>query len=129
MCLQLAKILSAQQLDNLGDEIKELFKRSLANLIKNEGPWGVNAGVCHRFMGNYYWVSARKFTTFDKDEMEKQLLISKVHLSECLRINSRIYGPSHQLTTAAKEKISKISDCINSTFLRSDRDRQIRSRT
>jgi hypothetical protein len=59
-------------------------------------------------MGKYYSLHAVQFCIVDKSEMKKQLLLSKLHLNEGIRIYSQIYGPSHQQTTAAKSQLSTV---------------------
>jgi hypothetical protein len=49
----------------LKDETKELFERSLAILIRREGPDGSNTAISNIIFGRYYYELVRKEPTVD----------------------------------------------------------------
>jgi hypothetical protein len=100
----LAKVLMLQ--GKLGNEAKELLLRSLANSIRNEGPEGANAATANSNLGCYYKILATKQPTADLKRNNLQQ--AKSHVVEAIRIFTKVYGPAHPDTTAARDNLASI---------------------
>lgn len=88
----LASILVAQ--GNFGDETRGLHERSLASFIKNEGLESLNAAhMNHRIAAFYIQFTQRQLEISAKMH---SLLLIKSHLTEALRVYSKIHGSTHQ---------------------------------
>jgi hypothetical protein len=86
-CDLLARILMTQLLkknnksfDRLRDESKELFERSIAIFMRNEGPDGVNTAIGNLNIGGYHEVLATLQPT--RDTKRPMLLQAKSHCME-----------------------------------------------
>jgi tetratricopeptide (TPR) repeat protein len=107
----LAQILMSQ--DNMGDETMELFERSLANDIKNEGPDGSNTAVSNFNLGEFYYQLADRQ---QNDEREIVYLhLSKAKFEEAVRIYTKIFGPNNPQTIKASSKYLRLEQCILSS--------------
>jgi tetratricopeptide (TPR) repeat protein len=104
-CDLLARILHSQ--GKFEDETKELFERSLAIFIRNEGPDGANTAISNINTGIYYYDLARRQLTVDIKR--KHFLISKSHVEEGFRIRTKIHGPTHPRTVQAASLLSTLT--------------------
>jgi hypothetical protein len=104
--LLLAKILLKQ--GEFGDETKELFERSLAIYVRNEGPDGVNTSCANIEIGRFHYEFAMvQSTTSSK---RAQLQLAKSYSEEAIRIESKIHNPSHPNSIGAASLWSYISN-------------------
>jgi hypothetical protein len=105
--LLLTRILQKQ--GKVGDETKELYERSLAISIRNEGPYGVITATGNipisRF--HYYRLAMTPCTISTK---RTQLLLAKSYLEEGIRIATKIHDPTHPNRVSAA---SLFSDILN----------------
>jgi tetratricopeptide (TPR) repeat protein len=101
----LADILRKQ--GNLGDEVKELFERSLAIDVKHEGPDGVNTSISNANLGQFHDEQAQ--TLIPAVERKEHLQLSKFYYTEALRIDTKIFGLAHRDTINTESKLSRIS--------------------
>jgi tetratricopeptide (TPR) repeat protein len=93
-CHLLANILQSQ--GKFEDETQGLFERSLAICIRREGLDGVNTAVMSVNIGLYYSQLAKIQPKVDTKR--KYFLISKSHIEEGFRIETKIFGPTHPNT-------------------------------
>jgi hypothetical protein len=70
--------------DNLKNETKELFERSLAIDVKHEGPDGVNTSISNKNLGLFYCQLAD--TDLNTDKRKEHLRLSVSHFTEAFRI-------------------------------------------
>jgi tetratricopeptide (TPR) repeat protein len=103
-CLLLAKILWRQ--GKLGDETKELFERSLAICVRDEGPDGVNTALANSHTGQFHYQVA--MTSSIVHTKRTQLLLAKSYLDEAVRIESKIHDPKHPKRVMAASLLSII---------------------
>jgi tetratricopeptide (TPR) repeat protein len=103
-CDLLARILKSQ--GKFEDETKRLFERSLAIFIRMEGPDGANTAVVNINIGSYYHDLARRQPTVDTKR--KYFLISKSHIQEGFRIQTKILGPTHPRTVQVANFLSSL---------------------
>jgi tetratricopeptide (TPR) repeat protein len=108
-CNMLGKILESQ--GKFEDETKGLFERSLAICIRNEGPDGVNTAMMSVNIGLYYYQLAERQPTLDA--MKNVLLMSKSHIEEGFRIQTKIHGPTHPDTVKAAFLLSNIRTMLS----------------
>jgi tetratricopeptide (TPR) repeat protein len=101
----LAEILRKQ--GNLGNEVKEMFERSLAIDVKQQGPDGVNTSIGNKNLGVFHDQLAE--TDLSTDERKEHLRLSVSYYTEALRINANIFGPDHHDTINAASDLSEIS--------------------
>jgi tetratricopeptide (TPR) repeat protein len=101
-CNLLARILRSQ--GKFEDETQGLFERSLAIYIRMEGPDGANTAVVNINIGRYYYELAQRQPTVDTKR--KYFLVSKSHIEEGFRIQTKIYGPTHPITVEAASILS-----------------------
>jgi hypothetical protein len=90
-CGLLANIFMSE--GNVGEETKKLFVRYLINLIKSEGPDGINTAVGNADMGRYYKQFAEIQSTVALKK--KQLLLAQSYLEKAIQTRTRIYGSVH----------------------------------
>jgi hypothetical protein len=102
----LAGILGAQ--GKFGDEMKGLYERSLAISLRHEGSDGVNVAFTNFNMGKFYGQLANIQPTVDAKRT--QLLLAKSHFVEALRIQSKVYGPTHPSTVKTASHLNIISE-------------------
>ena len=103
-CDLLAKILCSQL--KFGNETRGLYERCLAISLKHTGPDGYNFGVANNSIGMFYQKLAGIQLTIDLKRT--QLLLAKFHLEECLRIYSKLYGPTHSINLNAESVLASI---------------------
>jgi hypothetical protein len=103
-CLLLARIL--QQKGKLGDETKELFERSLAICVRNEGPDGVNTAVVNIDIGQFHDKLA--MTSLTGHTKRPQLILAKSSFEEAVRIGIKIHGPHHPYRIAVSSLLSDV---------------------
>jgi hypothetical protein len=89
-CLLLARIL---QEEGKGDETKELFERSLAMTVRNQGPDGANTAIGNSETVQFHYKIAMTSSTGHKKRT--QLLLAKYYLEEAIRIETKIHNPTH----------------------------------
>jgi tetratricopeptide (TPR) repeat protein len=85
--LLLAHILRVQ--NNLGDETKELFERTLNIFVIDEGPDSINAAIGNLCIGQFYHELAE--VEISVDLKRRQLLKSQSYFEEAFRIQSKVY--------------------------------------
>jgi hypothetical protein len=110
-CLLLADILSEQ--GKLGDETKELYERSLAIFIRNEGPVGLNHAVANQNMGRYYHTLAGVQLTTALQR--KELLLAKYCAEESIRIFTELFSPTHPVVLKGESFLSNVLHNIRRT--------------
>jgi tetratricopeptide (TPR) repeat protein len=93
-CNLLADVLRLK--NSLGDETRKLYERSLAIVIRNEGPDRPNSASGYRNIGLFYEQLAKFQTT--ADAKRTQLLLAKSHYEKASIIYMKIFGPSHPET-------------------------------
>jgi tetratricopeptide (TPR) repeat protein len=101
----LAKILHFQ--GNLCNETKELFERSLAIDIKNEGPEGINTAAANGRLGMFYHQLAQSLQ--NAETRIDHLRQSRSKYKEAVRIYTKIFGPDDPRTINASSNLSMIS--------------------
>jgi tetratricopeptide (TPR) repeat protein len=101
-CDLLSIILITQ--NKLGAETRETLERSLAIYLRYEGPDGLNTAVGNFNLGEYYCRLASKMQT-----QIDLLLLGNSYLKECLRIYSKIHGPTHPETVSVRSQLAIIS--------------------
>jgi hypothetical protein len=95
LCYNLiARILQAQ--NKLGDETRDLFKRSLTIAIRNEGPDTDNDMTGKVFVGKFHHQLA--YTKPTLELRRKELFEAKLYFQDIRRISSKIFGPTHLKT-------------------------------
>jgi hypothetical protein len=108
--IQVARVLILQK--KFGNETKELFERSLAIFMSNEGPNGANTAMGMRHMALYYVEFAEIQTT--TDTKRTHFLLAKSYLEEIIHV-WRSYGPTHPMTIKTKSLLelvlAEIDDC------------------
>mmetsp|Transcript_26520 Transcript_26520/g.25381 ORF Transcript_26520/g.25381 Transcript_26520/m.25381 type:complete len:470 (+) Transcript_26520:206-1615(+) len=105
----LADIMTKQ--GKLGDEVMELYKRSLAIKIKHEGLDGSNTSIGNANLGIYYHQRGAKDSSPGK--RKEHFSLAKSCFIEALRINTKIFGPTHLETIEAASTLSQISRLIS----------------
>jgi tetratricopeptide (TPR) repeat protein len=103
-CFLLAKVFLTQK--RLGDETKELFERSLANFISNEGPDGMNTAAVTTEIGHFYYKLA--MTQSIISTKRTQLLLAKSYFEKGTRIETKIHSPTHQNRVLAASLLSQV---------------------
>jgi hypothetical protein len=103
-CLLLAKVLKSQQI--FGDETKELFLRSLANITRNDGPDGVNTAIATIDIGLFHYQLAMMQSL--SSTKRTQLLLAKSSFEEATRIGTKIYSPTHPNRVGVASLLSKV---------------------
>jgi hypothetical protein len=103
-CILLARILRLQQ--KLGDETKDQLERSLAVFMRNEGIDGANTACSNNNIGEFYYQLATVQTTLDGKRT--QLLLAKQYFDEGIRIQTKLFDPTHPNTLAAKIFLSRV---------------------
>jgi hypothetical protein len=96
---------------NLGDEVKELFERSLAIYVKDEGPDGINTSIGNTNLGLFHHELAG--TCSFADERKEHLRLSRSYYTGALRISRKIFGPDHHNTIEAASHLSRISRALS----------------
>jgi hypothetical protein len=104
-CMLVARILDSQ--GKLDKETKELFERSLAILVRNEGPNGANVAVINTDIGQFYHKLANK-ELLDSDKKKTQLLLAKSYFVEAVRILSQIFSSTHPNTVTATYLLNRV---------------------
>jgi uncharacterized protein YwbE len=108
----LANILISQK--KLGDEVKELCERSLAIILKNEGPHGINVAIMNQQIGRYnYTVMKTYLADLPDEKIIEYLKISKSYYQESVRIFKKIFGPSHPNTIGAVSELSMVTRVLS----------------
>jgi hypothetical protein len=103
-CSLLAKVLTKQ--GRYGDETKELFERSLANFVRNEGPDSVNTAIATRDIGQFHYnLAIMESTVLSK---RTQLPLAKSYSEEATRIETKIHSPTHPNRIEAASLLSKV---------------------
>ena len=88
---------------NLGEETKQLFKRTLSIYLKCEGCDGVLVMGANGILGSFHFQRSEKNTSAVGKEVD---LRSALHYyEEALRISSAVNGRDHPTTEEFKEKI------------------------
>jgi len=105
----LATILRKQ--GNLGNEVKELYERSLSIKVKHGGPDGVNTAISNKSLGIFHRQLAG--TDLSTDERKEHLRLSVSYYTEAFRINAKIFGPDHHDTIEAASDLSMISRTLS----------------
>jgi hypothetical protein len=103
-CMLLAKILLKQ--GKLGDETKELFERSLAIYVEEEGPDGGNTAAANMGIGQFYYKIA--MTSSTAHTKRTQLLLAKSYYDEGVRIEIKIHDPKHPNRVGAATLLSRV---------------------
>eukprot|EP00596_Hydrurales_sp_CCMP1899_P004393 CAMPEP_0119039972 /NCGR_PEP_ID=MMETSP1177-20130426/9750_1 /TAXON_ID=2985 /ORGANISM="Ochromonas sp, Strain CCMP1899" /LENGTH=246 /DNA_ID=CAMNT_0007004543 /DNA_START=719 /DNA_END=1459 /DNA_ORIENTATION=+ len=93
-CDLLARIMREQ--NDLGDETRKLFERSLAIFNKDEGEDGLGVAAVNNNLGKFYHMLAGTQPTIDSKRTQLQL--SKSYYEQALRIYWKICGPEHSYT-------------------------------
>jgi hypothetical protein len=106
ICGLLAAILGSQ--GKLGDETKRLYECSLALSLRHEGPNGLNVAITNFNMGKFHRQLASMQSTVDAKQT--QLLLAKSHFVEALRIQSKVYGPTHPNTVQTASELNIVSE-------------------
>jgi tetratricopeptide (TPR) repeat protein len=96
---------------NLGDEVKELYERSLAIDVKHVGPDGVNTSISNKNSGHFHHQLAKTLST--AVERKEHLQLSKFYYTEALRIDTKVFGPAHRDTIDSASNLSDISDLLS----------------
>jgi hypothetical protein len=105
----LARILRMQ--NKFGDETNCSYERSLAILIRNHGSDGLDTAVGHLNISKFYYQLALEQPT--RQSKQTQLLLTKAHFEEALRIQSKIHGPTHPSTLETLTKLTAVSSDRN----------------
>jgi tetratricopeptide (TPR) repeat protein len=105
----LATILRAQ--GKLGDETRGLYERSLAFFIRYEGPDGLRTAVVNDNLAKFYCQLVDIQPTVDLKRT--QLLLAKSHIETALRINLKLYGPTHPHTVNASSRLADVSSRLS----------------
>jgi hypothetical protein len=108
-CDLLARILQKQ--GKLGDETLELYKRALAVPLRNQGPDGTSTSVGNQNLAGFYHILARLQLTIKLKR--KYLYLSKSHFEEAVRINLKLYGPTHQNTIDVTNSLENVICNLN----------------
>jgi tetratricopeptide (TPR) repeat protein len=103
-CDLLARILQSE--GKFEDETKRLFERSLAICIRREGPDGGNTAMVSVNIGLYYYQLGERQPTVDAKR--KYFLVSKSHIQEGFRIQTKLLGPTHPITVHAASFLSSL---------------------
>jgi hypothetical protein len=103
-CTLLAKILMYQ--GKLGDETKELFERSLANFVVNEGLDGLSTALGNIDIGRFHYQHATRQSVISIKRT--QLLLAKSYTEEAVRIVTKIHNPTHPNYDSAASVLSDI---------------------
>jgi hypothetical protein len=88
-CLLLARILCEQ--NNMGDETKKLYERSLALCIRYEGPNAVNTAIQLISIGRFHHKHGGMQST--TQARRKEFLLAKPYLERVILIDSMNHGP------------------------------------
>jgi tetratricopeptide (TPR) repeat protein len=104
-CDLLARILQSQ--GKFEDETKRLCERSLAIYIRIEGPDGLNTSMISMNVGLCYYQLAEGQPTVDTKR--KYFLISKSHIEEGFRIQTKVLGPTHPKTIKSASILSTVT--------------------
>jgi tetratricopeptide (TPR) repeat protein len=105
-CILLATILQKQ--DELGDQTKKLFERSIAIFIRDVGLDGANTAGAYVTIGQFYIKVARIQSTVDLKR--KQLLLAKSYVERGLQIYFQRYGSAHPNTINSVTQLAMISN-------------------
>jgi tetratricopeptide (TPR) repeat protein len=105
-CDLLARMLQIQ--GKFEDETKKLFERSLAIFNRREGPHGSNTAISNINSGSYYYELARRQPTINTKR--KYFLVSKPHIEEGFRIQTKLFGPTHPNTVHTASLLSSLMD-------------------
>jgi hypothetical protein len=100
----LSRILLKQ--GKLGDETKELFERSLAISVVNEGPDGLNTAGGNIAISQFHYKLAMIQSTISIKRT--QLLLAKSYAEEAVRIVTKILNPTHPSRVGATSLLSDI---------------------
>jgi tetratricopeptide (TPR) repeat protein len=103
-CFLLARLLSKQK--KFGDDTKELFERSLAIFIRNEGPDGINTAGANIATGYFHYNFAMIQSTISTKRTQLQL--AKSYSEEAIRIESKIHNPTHPNRVGAASLLSEV---------------------
>jgi hypothetical protein len=103
-CTLLARILMNQ--GKLGDETKELFERSLAIYVVNEGLDGPNTAVAKLVISQFYYQHAMTQSTISIKRT--QLVLAKSYAEEAVRIVTKIHNPTNPSSVSAASLLSDI---------------------
>jgi tetratricopeptide (TPR) repeat protein len=103
-CLLLGRILLKQV--KYGDETKELFERSLAIFVMNDGPDGAitAAGNITISQSHYKLAMIQSIMSIKRT----QLLLAKSYAEEGVRIETKIHNPTHPNRVGAASALSNI---------------------
>jgi hypothetical protein len=89
-----------------GDETKELFERSLAIYVMNEGPDGSNTAAGNIAIGRFHYNLAKIQSVISIKR--SQLLLAKPYAEEGVRIVRKIHNPTHVNSVSASSVLSDI---------------------
>jgi hypothetical protein len=87
---------SCNLLGKFEDKTQGLFERCLAICLRSEGPDGLNTAKASISIVRYYYELARRQPTVDTKR--KYVLVSKSHIEEGFRIQTKIHGLTHPNT-------------------------------
>jgi tetratricopeptide (TPR) repeat protein len=103
-CMLLGRILLNQV--KYGDETKELFERSLAIYVVNEGPNGANTALGNITISQFHYELAMIQSMMSAKRTQLQL--AKSCAEEGVRILTEIYNPTHPNRVGAESLLSGI---------------------
>jgi hypothetical protein len=101
---------------NLGDEVKGLYKRSMAIYMNQEGPDGINTAVGNTNLGRYHLSVAEKNLkekNLNSDKRKEHLLLSVSYYKESLRIYTKAFGRAHHESLGAASELSIASHILS----------------
>jgi hypothetical protein len=105
----LARILPAQK--KFGDDTKELFECNLPISIRQQGPDGPYTAVTNSNFGQFYVKLPSVQSEVDKKQ--RHLLLAQSYFEEAVRIELKIYGPTHPSTIDATSRLSASNELLS----------------
>eukprot|EP00596_Hydrurales_sp_CCMP1899_P006824 CAMPEP_0119035792 /NCGR_PEP_ID=MMETSP1177-20130426/3018_1 /TAXON_ID=2985 /ORGANISM="Ochromonas sp, Strain CCMP1899" /LENGTH=395 /DNA_ID=CAMNT_0006994563 /DNA_START=262 /DNA_END=1449 /DNA_ORIENTATION=+ len=102
----LAQILQSQ--GKLGSETKKLLELALLIDTKNYGPDGRETAVSYANLGTLYRNLSEEPRDTD-EKKKKHLSIAQSNFKEAVRINTKIFGPTHELSIEFTSILSTIT--------------------
>lgn len=78
--------------------------------IRNEGPDAIGTAVANQDLFSFYFELAK--TQVDCDLLQKHLHLSISHITETVRIYSKVFGPNHVRTARAISNRSVVSNIL-----------------
>jgi tetratricopeptide (TPR) repeat protein len=105
----LASILRKQ--GSLGNDVKELYEQTLAIDVKHEGPDGMNTAIHNLNLGHFYLHLITAYPT--ADNRKEHLRLAESYYTEAIRINTKIFGPTHDKTIEAVSYLLNITRILS----------------